>query len=58
MRIHLDFVPVPTQPLPAILGQRVTIKAADASYRKMVRRWGEPAPGPIDARTGKDAGLE
>ncbi len=35
--------------LPAILGQRVTIVEAERSYRAIVRRFGVPAPGPIDA---------
>jgi 3-methyladenine DNA glycosylase/8-oxoguanine DNA glycosylase len=32
--------------IPAILGQRVTGKAAFLSYRDLVRRFGDPAPGP------------
>ena len=35
--------------IPAVLGQRVTTTAAGASFRKIVRRFGTPAPGPIDA---------
>ncbi|MGH2750225.1 MAG: DNA-3-methyladenine glycosylase family protein [Actinomycetota bacterium] len=33
--------------LPAILGQRVTGEEATRSYRALVRRYGDPAPGPI-----------
>lgn len=36
--------------LPAIIGQRVTGKGAAASFRKIARRWGEPAPGPVPLR--------
>ncbi len=35
--------------IPTVLGQRVTTQAAKRSYRRMARRWGAPAPGPIDA---------
>ena len=35
--------------LPAVLGQRVTGHEAKAAYRGIVRRWGEPAPGPAGA---------
>jgi 3-methyladenine DNA glycosylase/8-oxoguanine DNA glycosylase len=35
--------------IPIVLGQKVTTAAAKASYRKMIRRWGRRAPGPIDA---------
>lgn len=32
--------------MPAILEQKVTFDGARASWRAIVRRWGEPAPGP------------
>lgn len=32
--------------LNAIIGQRVPVKAANQSYRMLLRRYGEPAPGP------------
>ncbi|MGK2949815.1 MAG: DNA-3-methyladenine glycosylase 2 family protein, partial [Acidimicrobiales bacterium] len=32
--------------VPAILGQRVTSFEAQRSFRLLVERWGEPAPGP------------
>ena len=32
--------------IPAVLGQRVTGFEAKRSYRQLVERWGEPAPGP------------
>ena len=35
--------------LPAVLGQRVTGEEAHRSYRAVVHRHGEPAPGPVDA---------
>lgn len=35
--------------LPAIIEQRVTGKQAFGAYRQLVRRHGEPAPGPADA---------
>ena len=35
--------------LPAVLEQRVTGKEARASYRWLLRRYGEPAPGPAPA---------
>jgi 3-methyladenine DNA glycosylase/8-oxoguanine DNA glycosylase len=34
--------------LPTILGQRVTSVEATRSYRAIVRRFGSPAPGPVD----------
>jgi len=37
--------------VPTILGQRVTTTAAKRSFRGITRRWGRPAPGPIDAWT-------
>jgi 3-methyladenine DNA glycosylase/8-oxoguanine DNA glycosylase len=40
--------------IPVILGQRVTIQAANESYRRMVWKWGRPAPGPIEAMTPPD----
>jgi 3-methyladenine DNA glycosylase/8-oxoguanine DNA glycosylase len=36
--------------VPAILSQRVTGFEAKRSYRSLVERWGEPAPGPGDLR--------
>jgi 3-methyladenine DNA glycosylase/8-oxoguanine DNA glycosylase len=36
--------------LPTILGQKVTVKEAKASYQRLVRRYGEPAPGPVELR--------
>jgi 3-methyladenine DNA glycosylase/8-oxoguanine DNA glycosylase len=33
--------------LVAILGQRVVSKEADESYRRLVHRFGDPAPGPV-----------
>ncbi len=35
--------------LPTILGQRVTSIEAKRAYRGIVRRYGSPAPGPVDA---------
>ncbi|GAB3495521.1 DNA-3-methyladenine glycosylase family protein [Flexivirga lutea] len=35
--------------LPAIIEQRVTGKQAFGAYRQLVRRYGEPAPGPAEA---------
>jgi 3-methyladenine DNA glycosylase/8-oxoguanine DNA glycosylase len=35
--------------LPTILGQRVTTKEAERSYRAIVRKYGSPAPGPLQA---------
>lgn len=35
--------------IPAIIEQRVTGKQAFGAYRRLVRRHGEPAPGPADA---------
>jgi 3-methyladenine DNA glycosylase/8-oxoguanine DNA glycosylase len=32
--------------IPAVLGQRVTGFEAKRSYRQLIERWGEPAPGP------------
>ena len=34
--------------VPTILGQKVTSKEAGASYRRLVERFGEPAPGPFE----------
>jgi 3-methyladenine DNA glycosylase/8-oxoguanine DNA glycosylase len=34
--------------LPAIIEQKVTGVEARASYRALLRAWGEPAPGPLD----------
>lgn len=34
--------------IPAIIEQRVTGKQAFSAYRQLVRRYGEPAPGPTD----------
>lgn len=36
--------------LPAVLGQKVTGFEAQRSFRQLVERWGEPAPGPGDLR--------
>ncbi len=36
--------------LPAILEQKVTGVEARRSYRELIRRWGEPAPGPAPLR--------
>jgi 3-methyladenine DNA glycosylase/8-oxoguanine DNA glycosylase len=36
--------------VPAILSQRVTGFEAKRSYRMLVERWGEPAPGPVGLR--------
>ena len=36
--------------VPAILSQRVTGFEAKRSYRTLVERWGEPAPGPVGLR--------
>ena len=40
--------------LPAILEQRVTGFEARRSFRQIVRRWGEPAPGPGELRLQPD----
>ena len=42
--------------VPAILSQRVTGFEAKRSYRTLVERWGEPAPGPGDLRLTPPAG--
>ena len=36
--------------VPAILGQKVTIKEAHRSQRDLARRYSEPAPGPLELR--------
>lgn len=36
--------------VPTILAQRVTSREAGRSWTLLVRRWGEPAPGPYDLR--------
>jgi len=36
--------------LPAVLEQKVTGSEATASYRGLIRQYGEPAPGPVAAR--------
>ena len=43
--------------LPAILEQKVTGKEAWRSLRGIVRRWGEPAPGPLGLRLLPEPGL-
>ena len=41
--------------LPAIIEQKVTGQEAFAGYRNLVRRFGAPAPGPVNLRLAPDA---